>query len=400
MRAPRIFTALVAAAALVGCSDREATGPEASLSPAATASALSPVPGVREVVGETGPGSSYALLVPAEWNGELVVYAHGYIQPFFEPTLDVEAVIAPVRDSLLREGFAFAYSSWSETGYAVRDGAQRTHQLNGLFTSAFGSPTRTYLLGLSLGGLVVESLAERFPGQYDGTLALCGVMGGGMYNAAYVADFRLLFDVFFPGVLPGSVQAMPAGAIVAPGSELFNRILGALSTPQGVGRAMEMAAMDQVALQYASINELISSFIQVLGYQVNGANALSERLQGHWFYDNTGVRYTGSSDDDAVNAAVARYPASPSAENYMAHWWEPAGAIDAPFVTLHTSRDPLVPARVEAIFAETVAGAGNGALLLQRTTDAFGHCAFTDRQVLESFRSLQQWVATGDRPAE
>lgn len=35
-----------------------------------------------EVVdGEHGPGARYAIYRPAEWNGRLVVYAHGFIDP-------------------------------------------------------------------------------------------------------------------------------------------------------------------------------------------------------------------------------------------------------------------------------------------------------------------------------
>ena len=387
----------LAALGLGACADADPVAVEdgAAGTFAAPARALSPVPGVREIVGETGPGSTYALLVPAQWNGELVVYAHGYVQPFLEPSLTME--IAPFRDYLLSQGFAVAYSSWSETGYAVKDGAQRTHQLNGLFAAHFGEPTRTYLVGLSLGGLVVDQLAERFASQYDGSLALCGVMAGGQWNAGYVADFRLLFDVFYPGVLPGSLYEVPEGAIIAPGSPLYNAVLTAIiSDPRP---AMDMARMKEIQLRYTNVNELISSFIQVLGYQVNGANALSERLNGKSFHDNVDVWYSGSSNDAAVNAAIARYEGDPAAQNYFDHSWQPTGRIGAPMITLHTFRDPLVPERGEQIFAQTVSDAGNSDLLLQRTTNAFGHCAFTGADLVGSFLTLRNWVATGVRPA-
>ncbi|HUF12566.1 MAG TPA: hypothetical protein VMN78_05640 [Longimicrobiales bacterium] len=391
---PYVYIVL-AALALGACDEADPVALDELDSIAPAAATLTDVPGVQEIIGETGPGSTYALLVPANWNRELVVYAHGYVQPFFEPALTME--IGFFRDFLLTQGFAVAYSSWSETGYAVADGARRTHQLSGIFAEAVAEPARTYLVGLSLGGLVVDQLAERFSSQYDGTVALCGVMGGGLWNASYVADFRVLFDVFYPGVLPGSLLEMPEGSIVAPGSPLFNAILGAIAA--NPYPALDMARMEQIQLRYNSITELVTSFVHVLGYQVNGANALSERLNGKSFFDNTNVRYSGSSNDDAVNAAVARYEGDPSAENYFDRSWEPTGGIGAPFVTLHTTRDPLVPERSEQIFARTVGDAGNADLLLQRTTDAFGHCAFTGPDVIGAFLSLHQWVATGVRPA-
>ena len=391
---PYVFVTL-ASLALGGCDESNPVALDEAGTLTPSTATLTAVPGVREVIGETGPGSTYALLVPEAWNGELAVYAHGYVQPFFEPALTME--IGFFRDFLLSQGFAVAYSSWSETGYAVQDGAQRTHQLSGLFAEEFGEPSRTFLVGLSLGGLVVDQLAEKFSGQYDGTLALCGVMGGGLWNATYIADFRVLFDVFYPGVLPGSLLAMPEDAIVAPGTPLYRAIVGAiLANPYP---AIEMAGMDQIQLEHESFTELLTSFVHVLGYQVNGANALTERVNGKSFFDNTGTSYSGSSDDAAVNAAVARYEGDPSALNYFDRSWEPTGSIGAPMVTLHTTRDPLVPERSEQVFATTVADAGNAHLLLQRTTESFGHCAFTGPDVVSAFLGLRQWVISGIRPA-
>jgi hypothetical protein len=100
-----------------------------------------------------------------------------------------------------------------------------------------------------------------------------------------------------------------------------------------------------------------------------------------------------------VNAAVARHEGDPAAQNYFDHSWQPTGDIGAPMLTLHTTRDPLVPARGEDIFAETVAQAGNSDLLLQRTTNAFGHCAFTGPDLVGSFFTLRNWVVSGVRPA-
>ena len=52
-------------------------------------------------------------------------------------------------------GYAVVYPSFSENGYSFKNAVQRTHQLRGLFASAFGKPDRTYLAGHSLDGLAV-----------------------------------------------------------------------------------------------------------------------------------------------------------------------------------------------------------------------------------------------------
>lgn len=402
MHAQRTLPFLLAALAVGACDASDPATP--SLLPEAPLSSLSSVPGVQEVVGKTGPGSSYALFVPSGWNGELVVYAHGYEQPFL-PVSFPDREFAGLRDWLLVNDFAVAYSSYSHTGYAVKDGAIRTHQLNGLFTAAFSEPARTYLFGISMGGLVVDLLSERNGAQYDGTLAACGVLGGGMLNATYVANFRVLFDHFFPGALPGSLYAMPDGYLVIPpnpdtgypGSAGFWAIYNAVGA--NPLRAMEMAGMDQLDLAYNNFPELMTSFLHVLGYQVNGANALTEQLHGHGFFDNIAVTYSGSTDDAAVNAGVARYSADPAAVNYLTHWYEPTGDIRAPFLTIHTTRDPLVPVAAEDSFALRVAESGASHLLLQRNVDSFGHCGFGAADLPTAFMSLVQWVRTGVKPA-
>jgi pimeloyl-ACP methyl ester carboxylesterase len=404
MRRKNLVTVAVVimAAVAAGCdSDPLGTG-GAIPPPDGPVQALSPVPYVTEVVGTTGPGSSYALFRPASWNGELVVYARGYVQPFLAPTLAIE--MPGIRDWLLTQGYAVAYSSYSETGYAVRDGWQRTHQLSGLFTAQFGRPDRTYLLGISMGGLIAEYLSERFSSQYDGTLSVCGVLAGGRTNADYVAHFRVLFDHFYPGVLPGSLYQMPEGYLLLPpdpasgfpGSPAFHAVVNAVAG--NPWPAMDMAGMDQIGLAYLDMGELVTSFLHVLGYQINGANALTERLNGHGFFDNAATVYAGSANDAAVNAGVARFTADPAAEKYLERWWEPQGRIARPFLSIHTTRDPLVPARGDARFAARVAAAGASDHLLQRSVNAFGHCAFTAADIPAAFMALVGWARTGVRP--
>lgn len=127
------------------------------------------------VTGTTGPGAFYEFAVPEEWNGQLIVYGHGIVDPgnpVAVPT--TQDGFAGLRDALLARSFAVASSSYSENGYALKDAAQRLHQLSGLFVANFGQPSRTYLVGHSLGATAVQMLAERFSGRYDGALAMCG----------------------------------------------------------------------------------------------------------------------------------------------------------------------------------------------------------------------------------
>lgn len=94
-----------------------------------------------------------------------------------------------------------AYSTFRETGYAVDDGIQPTKQLRSLFTSKFGRERRGFLLGHSLGGQIVEAIAEEHGAQYDGAVSLCGVAlrrpgRDGHGGAVHRAQLRTMFDFF------------------------------------------------------------------------------------------------------------------------------------------------------------------------------------------------------------
>src|SRR5215831_5407974 len=167
-------------------------------------------PALAEVVdGSTGPGSVYRLVRPSNWNGILVLYAHGYVskdQPV-GITLDDELVIS----LLAPRGFAVAVSSFDENGWVIKDGAQRTHQLLGLFTSKFGTPARVYVGGASMGGLIAIRMIETWPDQFAGVLPACAAAGGSTREYDYFLNVRVLFDLFYPGVLPGTAVDVPPG---------------------------------------------------------------------------------------------------------------------------------------------------------------------------------------------
>lgn len=383
------------------CAEQSLVAPS-SFAPASAARVESaPSPWTSVTQGQTGPGSQHALYMPATWNGGVVFYAHG-IKPASAPVdLPTGDGFPDVRDALGARGYAVAYSSFSENGWALKDGAQRTHQLRGIFASKFGTPARSFLVGTSLGGLIVQQLAERHPGQYDGTLAMCAPLAGTATELAYVANVRVLFDLFYPGVLPGDVLTVPAGTDF---DALQPRIIGAvMANPTGLG---VIARLRQTPLAGNTSTELLTSLIYALKYDVVGIDDFLGRTHGHSMFDNSTTAYAAAAPGllpDAmlawINASVGRFTSTPDAERYVEKYFRPAGALDLPTVTLHTTRDPLVPFFHEGLFAERVAAAGRSSLLLQRSVSEFGHCAFTTQQMVEAFESLAGWVETGVKPA-
>lgn len=366
---------------LVGCRQQDASQPEST--PQLTAAFVAEND-VEVVVGDIGPGTTYALYRPASWNGDLVVYAHGYVFPFAQVSLpDIDEL----RDGLLAMGYGVAYSSYSENGFAVKEGVMATRQLRGLYASNFGMPQSTFIMGHSMGGLITVMLAERNPSHYAGALPMCGIVGGSQMAIDHVFTVRALFDYYYPGVIPGDAGNVPDG--LDPGFAAFVLALNAmLANPLP---AFELGAVDQADLQYNDPNELIESIVIDIFFHVGGFADFFDRTHNHFFFDNTSTVYTGSSDDAALNAGVGRYSSTPDARNYLEHWYQPAGKISLPILTLHTTRDPVVPLSNEYVYEQIVTDAGREDMLMQYEVDRFGHCAFTTQEMLAAFQDLVNW---------
>ena len=346
--------------------------------------------------GVTADGALYRFLVPSPWNGQLVVYAHGYVSAAAPIALPNNPLELAAFGAITSRGFAVAMSSYSQNGWAVKEGAQTTHQLRGLFASKVSNPTRTYLVGTSEGGLIAVDLTESFAGQYDGTLAICGVVGGTPLTYQQNGDGRVLFDYFFPGVLPGDLLHMP-NLDFSPGSPTYNVVLNAL--------VAGLFAPGQPTLQFANVaqlpgsnlNEIIFSGLTLVG-AYPGFNELLQRTNGHNFYDNTKTVYSGSANDTALNAGVRRYSAQPAGLNYVDHYYDPNGHLGKPTLTLHTVQDPTIAFSQEAHYAGVVAGANASNFLVQQSVNRYGHCNFKPEEILNSFQGLFQWVNYGIVP--
>ena len=360
--------------------------------------------------GAIGPGSFYEIDVPAGWNGDLVLYAHGIVPdslPVVPPSS--QEGFALVRALLLGGGFAVAASSYSSNGWALDDAVRRTHQLGGIFAARVGQPRRTFLVGHSLGALAIVKLAEQHPGQYDGVLAVCGPLGGAVAELEYTGNARVTFDYYFPGLLPGSPFVVPPGTQFLspfdPGgpSQLFIDVFDALSThPQST---LEWATAAR--LPFDNQTELGNSALYVIGFLLRFTNDFVARVNGKTPFDNQSTQYqVNVSNNPAVNAylsgllnaGVERFTADRAALNYYERNYTPDGRLEIPVLTLHTTRDPAIPFEHEAAFAAAVAGAGRSAWLVQRPIDRWGHCAITPGETATAFADLVAWVTSGQQP--
>ena len=382
----------------------------------------------REVIGEYN-NAKYALFLPYRWNGDLVVYAHGFIDPAVKTValpdtapVDVAPWVVELRERLLQAGYAVAYSSYSQNGWAVNDGAQRTRELRPPFSYYFPTPNRTFVIGRSLGALTTMLLIEKYAIEsspsisilgislggisdraIDGALALCGPVGGGRKQTDYVAHTRALFDFFYPigvdgkPVIPGDVLHVPAGLDYSSTSLQVQAIVGAiLANPQA---AVALASIDQVELPWTSFPELINTIVRVLGYNILGTNDLLARTGGASPFENRSVTYTGlGALDAAVNAGVDRFAGESRAFAYLKNFYQPTGQLQTKVLTLHTTLDPDVPFAHEASLAAIVAKAGVSNKLVQQSYNRYGHCNSSPAEAASAFFRLADWVKRGVKP--
>jgi pimeloyl-ACP methyl ester carboxylesterase len=385
-------TALLA----VGCGDGTPMTPPELVSSSAPAHNLLPS-GAVAVEGTIGPGALYGLYRPPVWNGILVLYAHGYEEPGTPrqlPTADPSILL--VRNGLLELGFAVAMSSFSESGFALQDGEQRTHQLRGLFTSRLGQPSHTILMGHSLGGMVALKLAEKHPGVYDAALPICTFPGGSVLQFEYLANMRAVFDYFFPGVLPGGVYDVPAGLDFA--TQVVPAVTAAFATADPLLVAA-FASVDQLQLQFSTPEELVTATLRALRYQIVGTRDLLQRTNSRIPVDNTGTVYTiGGIPHPGLNAGIERFSSAPNARNYLLRNYEPTGRLGIPVLMLHTTGDPDTPVFHLPVYEATVATAGRSDQLVQRIFDRFGHCTITPEEHVAALNDLATWMATGVKP--
>jgi pimeloyl-ACP methyl ester carboxylesterase len=350
------------------------------------------------VDGSTGPGSIYRLVRPSNWNGILLLYAHGYVSK------DAPLVIPPdaqrVVSLLAPQGFAVAVSSFSENGWVVKDGTQRTHQLLALFTSKFGKPARVYAAGASMGGLIAIRLVETWPHQFAGVLPACAVAGGLGRQYDYFLNVRALFDLFYPGVLPGSAVDVPAGLDVI--QQIVNPALAAMTgDPSG---AAAIASITQTPVPFASGAELLESIAIALGGAVGYPEILG-LTHGQAYFDNTVTQYTGALPASTlawINANVQRFSGSPAGRNSLEHNYTPTGDLRIPALTLSTFRDPVIPGFHRTVYGQAVAAMGAADLLVQRSaagyTGGYGHCTFTATELTQAFFDLVAWGEYGLKP--
>ncbi|MGW5639687.1 alpha/beta hydrolase family protein [Streptomyces sp. NPDC003832] len=403
-RRPRPVVIAVLATALLGVvAQAPLSGAETPKSKA-TACPASVADKARCYAGRDGNGAYYVMAVPTDWNGSLVVHAHGgpdfsYDESTPAEDLDRWAV-------MVDEGYAWAASSFRRGGYGVRMAAADTENVRRLFVDRFGKPDRTFLHGQSWGGNVAAKAAETYGGKrgaYDGMLLTNGNIAGGSRGYDHRVDLRVVYQYYCKN-LPRPTepqyplwQGLAADSTMTPEDVLtrLQECTGIASAPDE-RTARQQRALDDILAVTRLEEESLDAHLLYATFLFQ--DIVLERLDGRNPFSNKGVRYEGSHDDKALNAGVARFAADPTARRDLSYDSDLTGDVSVPVLTLHAIDDPQVFVETEWAYRATLSGAGKGEHLVQTFTKESEHSELSKSEYANSIAALDTWVNNGDKP--
>jgi hypothetical protein len=356
-----------------------------SVPPASAQSSLS---------GRTAGGAHYTIQVPNPWNGQLVIWNHGF--DFADPQAAPD--LGPLAALQQSEGFAVAASSYRTKGWAAFKVVNDLRALVNVFRANFGEPAAVYLTGASFGGLVSVQLAEKGGvGNVAGVLAMCAPLAGSR-NWDAGLDLRLAYDVVCDGVpgaaIPGGATGLPRGSQL--GEEEITTAVDActgIAKPASRRSAGEKARLKQL-LQNAGIDE--SFLVTDMLFATEGMADLTHdraKLRGKQGIGNIGVTYA----DPEIDASIERVRPRRGTARRLAKFYTPNGRLrGARVMAVNTDKDDLV--RVENLSEYQGLAPADQLVAAVIVESVPTHCGFSPAEIAAAWEGLLSWGGGGAQP--
>ncbi|HEU5109394.1 MAG TPA: hypothetical protein VFT95_12705 [Micromonosporaceae bacterium] len=401
-------------------------------SPAASATSAhtSGSSAVTAYSGSLPNGTTWKAEIPADWNGTLLLYSHGYLPTFVgAPNLPANAPDPETGAALLAAGYGLTGSSYAAAGWALNTAPRDQLDTLAATVAAIGRrPRHVLAFGTSMGGLVTAKLAETAHAPIHGALSTCGIVAG----AAALNNYQLDAGFAISRLLaPGQDIKLAGYATVNEAFATTSALVAAVTQGQAtaVGRArVALAAAlyhapswlpgqpppapgDHDAIQLGQYEWLRQS----LQFTTPGRFDIETSVGGQAAW-NRGVNYrrllAESTDRDTVRAMYreagldlgadldrltrgASITAEPAAVARLFATSVPFGRLRVPMLAIHTTTDQLVPVQQEDAYRDAVSRSGRSALLRQAYVARQGHCAFTPAELVAALQALDHRVQTG-----
>jgi len=348
--------------------------------------------------------AGFIIEVPPNWNGDLVMWAHGFRGGGFE--LRVTPPDFNLRQKFLNEGFAWAASSYAGNGYDIRTGVLTTKDLADLFATTNSRPHRTYIAGVSMGGHIIGRSLEQYPGFYAGALPMCGVLGD-----QELFDYFLDFNLVAQDLAGVSAYPIPTNYLTA--------FVPQMKSTLGTGSISVFSPQPT--------NALGQQWRDIMINRSGGARPGSAPAFAFWqnFLFSLSTPAVPPSPDDttamrpgqiATNLTTRYEPNSPVDVNKTILRVRPENVVQrvlpfltqvpkiqgrplVPVVTLHGLGDLFVPFANEEQYAQDAAKNHQSDLVVQRAIRTINHCEFAPSEAGAAWDDLVNWVVNHQRPA-
>jgi pimeloyl-ACP methyl ester carboxylesterase len=372
----------------------------------------------------------YKILVPDNWNGELLMYAHGY---GYTERLDMsnwfnysyadaapDTYIAPnglkMEEILLGRGYALAGTAFRGIGYQVKDGMHDLISLAGLFSDLAGKPSRTILIGYSMGGLMALKSAESVP-IYDGIIAACAVSSGASKSTDLTGAFAMGYDVLF-GWPPAWGKWYDVRNDIDFFTDVYPVLLAQLD-PTSVDFFENIAKFEFLRVVLDSpfegfyqgptwVGTRMFFITQVMGELESKAKGPVVQNADHVYLLSDGDRdylktFLGFTDPQIdfllgeMNARTTVTAGKPQ-RHYLAKYADITGDLRRPVVSIHSVYDGIANIASEGLLRDAVAAANKEGMLVQAFTDGVYHCGFSSDQLLSAIDAMEYWLDEGKKP--
>jgi pimeloyl-ACP methyl ester carboxylesterase len=353
------------------------------------------LPGAKGFFG-SNDGGIYRVEIPEKWNGDLVLYAHGFVSNGGANGSRLRVGNTPLRQHLVDRGFAWAASSYRCNGYVPGQGLVDTMALTERFTAHNDgrAPRRVYLTGTSMGGHVTVLGMHEFPSAFAGGLAMCPA-GPELFDffAASSAAAEVVTGIQFKADTVAQDLAAMTAQLGTP-SELTSKGRQMASIEIQISGGPRPFAVEGLA------SRLLANIGTSQGALIGSTTPLNRAI------DTSHVRYAIDGGlgltAESLNAKARRKAGDPEVRSASGPYEELVpydGQLERPLLTMHGTGDLFVPIFLQRTLKQSVRGAGRLDLLAQRIYRVSGHCGFSQPEMSRAFDDLVAWVEQGRKPA-
>ena len=377
----------------------------------------------RTTTGTLADGTAYRVDVPDPWNGILLVgldYAAG------------GGAGSALSQALLARGYAMGGTTRLVTGWAIDQSIANQLATIDIVIRLYGRPTRTIVLGSSLGAHTGAATIQARADRFDGAVLMCGGLAGtvALWNSKLDGVFaaRTLLapsDPTLPVIgIPGDfattarpawlkmladAQESPAGrARIA-----LAAVLAQLRTWSDPGKA-QPGASDIDGQQQGLYDSLAGGPLPMIGQAMSSRNEIERRSGGN-ISSNVGIDYRrqlaraggrelvielyhrAGLDLDADLDALAK-AARVAADAKALAWTAPGvwnGKLAVPVLTVNGIGDNISPVSGQSAYEAVVRAAGRSEMLRQVYTNSAGHCGFSAAEGVAAVETLVARLNTG-----